>query len=134
MTSVRIDKVDFTTLFEAPQNYLTSTAAINISGSVGAGATENFTGVIAYSRSGTRADIYLDGNSVKVMANAGSRAAGDAYQFKSSETFSVLVSYSTTDITVTLSISNGTGSPIALNTQTITASAVLYDMPITAVS
>lgn len=130
MSNIRLDKVDFSTLHEAPQNYLTPTSPIVISGNVASGATQSFTATIPYSRSGTRADVYLDGNSVRVMANAGSRAAGDAYQFNSTETFSVLVSYSTTTVTVTLSIFNGTGAPITLNTQTITASTVLYDMPI----
>lgn len=130
MTNLRLDQVTFSTFHEAPQNYLTAPSSINISGNIASGATQNFTGVIPYSRSGTRADVYLDGNNVRVMANAGSRAAGDAYQFKSSETFSVFITYSTTNITVTLSIFNGTGSTITLTPQTIVASAVQYDMPI----
>jgi hypothetical protein len=134
MPSVRLDQVAFTTLFEAPRNYATPSVGITLSGVVANGATQNFVGTITYDRAGTRADLYLDGNGVKVMANAGTRAAGDAYQYKSTETFSVLIEYSAGAITVTLSIFNGTGADITLTTQTITASAVQYDMPIGALS
>lgn len=130
MTDIRIDQVDFTTLFEAPQNYDTIPKTINISGTVADVDVANFTAVIPYSRAGTRADIYLDGNNVKVLGNVGARAAGDVYQSVSSETFSVLIHYSSSDITVTLSVFNGTGGAITLVTQAITVSAVLYDMPI----
>lgn len=129
--SIRLDRVAFSTLHEAPRNYDTKTGDINISGTVGAGATQNFSTIMTYERGGTRADVYLDGNSVKTLANTGSRASEEVYQRATpDETFSVLVEYSTSSITVTVSIQNGTGSPITLTTQTITASAVLYDMPI----
>lgn len=127
---IRLDRVIWSTKHEPPRNYSTPTSSINISGNVSSLTTENFVGNIPYTRSGTRADVYLDGNSLKVLANAGSRATSDVYQFAGTETFSSLVAYSSSSITVTLSIFNGTGSPIALTPQTIVASAVLYDMPI----
>lgn len=130
MTNVRIDQVDFTTMFEAPQNYSTVSSAVSISGNVASGATANFTATIPYTRSGTRADVYLDGNGVKTLANGGPDSTSFTYIFASSETFDVFVQYSLTDITVTMSIFNGTGSPITLTTQSIVVSAVLYDMPI----
>lgn len=130
MTDVRLDKIDFSTLFESPQNYDTPTYTINISGSIAAFGTQNFAVIIPYARSGTRADIYLDGNNVRTLANVGSRAAADVYQAVSSETFSVLVAYSSSQITVTTIIFNGTGGPITLTTQAISVIAVLYDMPI----
>lgn len=130
MTQVRLDKVDFSTLHEAPKNYDTISKDVVISGSVASGAFANFSATIPYTRSGTRADVYLDGNSRRVSASSGSRAADAVYSYKSTETFSVLVSYSTTDITVTLSIFNGDAVSLTLNTQTITTIAVLLDAPI----
>jgi hypothetical protein len=131
---IRIDKVIFSTLHESYKNYDTVSSTISISGTVANGATANFTATLAYARTGTRADVYLDGHSTKVLANAGDRATSDVYQFISSETFATRVVYSITDITVTISIFNGTGGPISLTSQTIVVSAVLYDAPITAIS
>jgi len=131
---LRLDKVLFSTLHESYKNYDTVSGSIAISGSIANGATANFTAVLPYTRTGTRADVYLDGHSIKVLANAGDRATSDVYQFVSSETFATKVIYSTTDITVTISIFNGTGGSINLTSQTITVSAVLYDAPITAIS
>lgn len=130
MTRIRLDKVTFTTLFEAPKNYDKVTGNISISGSVPAGGTSNFSTSLPYTRSGTRADVYLDGNNRRVSANSGSRASSVVYSFKATETFSIFVSYSTSAITVTASIFNGAGSPITLNSQTIQAIAVLIDAPI----
>jgi hypothetical protein len=130
MSDLRLDQVDFTTMFEAPQNYLTGTASLVISGNVTDGSTKNFSTTIPYTRSGTRADVYLDGNNTKVLANSGPDNTSLVYTFVSSETIDVLVQYSTTDITILASIFNGTGAPITLTTQTITVSAVLYDAPI----
>lgn len=131
---VRLDQIDFTTLFEGYKNYDNDSATLNISGSVASLVTVNFSTTIPYDRAGTRADLYLDGNNTRVLANAGSRAATDVYQPVSTEIFSVLISYSATDITVIVSIFNNTGGSLALTPQTITASAVLYDLPISALT
>lgn len=130
-SNIRLDQVTFSTLHETPKNYDTLTGDIAVSGTVADGATSLFTATFPYSRAGTRADVYLDGNDKRVSASSGARAAGAVYSYSSTEDFSAFVSYSTTDITVTLSIFNGTGSPVTLNSQTITAIVVLIDAPIT---
>lgn len=130
MAQVRLDKVHFSTLFEAPKNYDTDSVTLNISGTLGALSQRVLIAEISYSRAGTRADIYLTGNNVKVSGNSGNRAAGDCYQFAGSETFAALISYSSTKISVALLLQNGTASPISLTTQDIIVSAVIYDMPI----
>lgn len=140
MMPIRLDKVDFSTLHEAPKNYDLKTDSLVLTDDIlPPGFSQNYpldSGgsfapmSIPYSRGGTKADIYLDGNNVRVLANVGSRAVGDVYQFKSSETFSVLVNYTTTDIELTFTIFNGTGSSVTLKPQTINVEVVLYDMPI----
>ncbi len=140
--SIRLDQVDFSTLHESYKNYDTKTDALTLSADIlPNGFTQNypvngggvFTPIsIPYDRAGTRADIYLDGKGFRVLANTGSRASGDVYQYKSSETFSTFVTYSASAITVWFSIFNGSGGSITLIPQTITVSAVLDDAPITA--
>lgn len=130
MTQVRLDQVAFCTLFEAPKNYDSPESSISISGSVAAGDTSVFSANIPYSRSGTTAHVYLDGNGRRVLAGSGSRAAGSVYSYTSTEIFSVSVTYSPTDITVAISIFNNTGGTLSLTPQTIALTAVMYDMPI----
>lgn len=130
MTQLRLDQVEFSTLHEAPKNYDTIQAGIAISGTIADGDTANFSATIPYSRAGTRADLYIDGNGRRALANSGSRASDVVYVYASSETFSVLIAYSSTDITITVSIFNGTGSPLSLAPQTLTVIAVLIDAPI----
>lgn len=132
--SIRLDDVIFSTLHEPPRNYGEKSANANISGNIGSLGVADFIVTIPYERAGTRADIYLIGNGSKVLANGGSRAAGAVYQSVSMEIFSVLVTYTSSEIAVVLSIFNGTGGSISLIPQTIGVSAVLYDMPITAIS
>lgn len=133
MSNVRLDKVLFSTFHEAYKNYATMTDTFNVTAiGVGNGATQNYVVTIPYSRGGTRADIYLDGNSTKILANASTRLeTNDPYQFTSTETASVLIEYTSSSIVVTLSIFNGTGGPITLTAQTITVQVVEYDAPIT---
>lgn len=133
--STHLDKIIFSTLHEAYKNYATTLGSINISGSIPNGNTQNFSTTLSYARLGTRADIYLDGNSVKVLANASTTLfSGGPYQYISSENADVFVEYtSSSQITVTISIFNGTGGPITLTTQTISVSFVQYDAPITAI-
>lgn len=131
--SIRLDDVIFSTLHEPPRNYATKSANANISGNIGSLGVADFILNIPYERAGTRADIYLVGNGSKVLANGGSRVAGAVYQSVSMESFSVLVTYTPSEIAVILSIFNGTGGSINLVPQTISVLTVLYDMPITSV-
>lgn len=131
--SMRLDNVLFTTTHESYKNYASPSAPLAIPADVIPNGTgNNYSVLIPYARGGTRADTYLDGNSVKILANASTRlATGGPYQFKSTETASILVDYDDTNIAVTISIFNGTGGPITLTSQTITVSVVQYDAPIT---
>jgi hypothetical protein len=134
MADVRLDRVLTSSFHEAYKNYLTTSGTINASGTVPNGSTVNFSTTINYTRGGTRADIYIDGNSVKALANAGGRlVSGGPYLFASTETASMLITYTTTAITVTLSVFNGTGSSLALTAQALVISVVQYDAPITAI-
>lgn len=135
MTLVHLDKVLFSTLHEAYKNYSNQTGAITIpAGTMADGTTNNYSFVAPYSRGGTRADLYLEGNSVKILANTSTKLiTGGPYQFKEFETASILIAYSSSNITITISIFNGNGHSITLISQSINVLAVEYDAPITAI-
>lgn len=130
----KLDKIQFCTAFEAYKNYATTTEALNIpADTLPNGATNNYFIATGFDRGGTRADIYLDGNGVKILANTSSRLeTGDPYQFVGLETASCLVQYASDAVVVIISLSNNTGGPITLTAQTINVSLVQYDAPITA--
>lgn len=132
---VRIDQITFSTLFESYKNYATPTGTLTIPAvAMADGATNNYSVTIPYARAGTRADIYLDGDSVKTLANASlALSTGGPYQFVEFETADIFTDYDTSSITVTISIFNGNGHVINLIGQTITVSAVQYDAPISGI-
>lgn len=129
MTAVKLDQVRYTDLVDTYINYETSTADIVISGTVASGATATFTGNIPYSRSKTRADIYLKNLTTgkKMPTSMGGRI--NPYTFASSETCTHTVSYNGTSVTVTIDVFNGTGGPINLTAQTLQAQVVAYYVP-----
>jgi hypothetical protein len=131
---IKLDKVVHSTLHEAYKNYATSTGTIAVlADTIAAGATNNYSTSITYTRAGTIAHIFVENTTRKYLANGGSRIAGAVYTPISTETASILVEYSASNITVTLSIFNGTGAPITLTAQNITATSVQYDAPIIAI-
>lgn len=135
MSSIRLDKVAFSTLHEAYKNYLTTTGDIVIATtSLANGASRTTSVVIPYTRAGTRADVYATNGSKKTLVTSGGRAAGTAiYTLTSTETVTINTSYSSSDITVSVVVTNNSGGPISPVAQTITISVVQYDAPITTV-
>lgn len=133
MPSVKLDKVKKTSLFESFKNYATTTGDIVVAAtSLANGASRTISVTIPYTRAGTIADIYATRSTVRTNVNTSPRAAASAvYSFASSETAELYATYSTTDITVSLVITNNTGGSITPTAQTLTISVVQYDAPIT---
>lgn len=136
MVQIRPDAIVYSSLMEAYINYDTVPGVIAIpSFLLTSGGSAPYQTVIPYTRGGTRADVYLEGNGFKIPASSGPRIAAKTptytvYQFAGGEIVEVFVRYSSAAITVTLVISNNSGSDINLIAQNITASAVMYDAPI----
>lgn len=130
--TMRIDKINFSSQYGSFLNYATISDDIVVTtASLANGATRNITVTIPYTRGGTVADIYATRASIKTFVSTGGRAAASAiYNFKSTETASFNILYSSSNITVTLSITNNSGSAINPNAQTIKISVVQYDAPI----
>lgn len=135
--AIRLDRVAFSTHHEPPRNYDTLSDDIVISGTILAQTTQTFTGTIAYTRGGTRADLYLTGNGVKILANNGIEVVQEIYVYSASANETVEstgIQYDSGSISLSITIFNPFAeAPITLVTQTITLSAVLYDMPITSI-
>lgn len=135
MTRIKPDAIVYSNLTEAYLNYDRVPQSISIpADNIADGASSTYTTVIPYTRNNTRADVYLEGNNMRVPANGGYRISTQlptytVYQYTSSETVNVSIAYGSTTITVSLVISNNTGSPITLVAQSIQASAVMYDAP-----
>lgn len=132
--SIRLDKIVHSTLHEAFKNYATPTGAIVIpADNIPNGFTKNYSTSISYTRGGTIANIFVENATNKYLVNGGTRVAGAVYDRVSTETSSIIVSYSSSAITVELSIFNGSGAPIVLIAQNIITTVVQYDAPITAI-
>jgi hypothetical protein len=135
MPRIKPDTIVYSNLTEAYLNYDRIPQNITIpADNIADGFSNTYTTVIPYTRNNTRADVYLEGNNMRVPANAGYRISTQlptytVYQYTSSETVNVKISYSSTAITVSLVVANNTGGPITLISQTIQASAVMYDAP-----
>lgn len=118
-------------------NPTTSTGTITISGNVGNGVTANFSTTIftAVPVNLFRTDIYGLNNTtnVKLLLNTllVMTTQLNGYSYKSTESVQMEIYYNQglNDVTVQYSVFNGTGGTITLNTQTITASVVQYQVP-----
>lgn len=132
MPSIKPDAIVYSNLTEAYLNYKTLPSSISIAAfALSDGGSYPRQTTIPYARGGTRADIYLEQNGVRVPANIGSRVSPDVYQYAGSEIARITLQYDATTIYVTITIENNSGATINLIAQTITVSAVLYDAPIT---
>lgn len=133
MSNLKPDITSYTSQLEAYGNYATLTGNIIVSGSVLNGNTAVFDVTIPYTRSNTRADVYLKNASTgkKVLFNNGVRMSTfeNVYQFVSSEVCYRSVAYTSTTIVVGINIVNNTGGTIVLTNQTLEVSVVLYDAP-----
>jgi hypothetical protein len=142
--SIRLDKVIYSSLHEAYKNYATVLGNIAIpADSIPDGFARDYPVdgslsltplTIPYARAGTRADIYIVGNGVKVCANASTRLeTGGPYIFKSTETFNVFIDYKPNQIEIFVEVFNGSGATITLIPQTLQFIVVEYDAPITSI-
>lgn len=132
MTSIRLDRVIYSSLHPAFLNYADSTGSIVVEAtSLANGATRNISTNINFDRGSTVADIYATRGTIKTLITGGGRAAASVvYNFKSTETATFNTVYTTNGVTVTLSITNNTGGAITPNAQTIEIKLVQYDAPI----
>lgn len=135
MSNIRLDRIVFSTKHPAYINYETLTDDIVIATTALAdGASRTTSVVIPYTRGGTRADIYATRGTKKTPVTGGSRAAGEAiYNKTSTETVSISANYSSSNITVSVTVSNNSGASINPIAQTITISVVQYDAPISSI-
>ena len=132
MSSIRLDNIIFSTLHEAYKNYETLTDTIVVAATALAnGASRTITVNIPYTRGGTRADTYATRGTLRALVTSGGRSAATAvYNFKSTETVAFGISYSSSNIAVSLTITNNTGGSITPNAQSIVISVVKYEAPI----
>lgn len=132
MTQIKLDKVKYTNLVDTYINYATTTADIVISGSIPDGVSQDFTVVVPYAREKTRADVYLQNLTTGQKQPTSIGARINPYQFASTETASHSVTYSGSNIIVTVTVANFTGSTVSLVAQTLRATVVQYLVPYSA--
>lgn len=131
MTQLRLDKVQLTNLLETYINYDTLKSNIVISGNIAIAGTATFSTTIPYTVNKTRADVYARNTTTGVKRPVTGGLRQSPYVPVSTETCNVFATYANNLITVTFSIFNNTGALLALTTQTIEISAVLYEVPTT---
>lgn len=135
--SIHPDRIQSSSQLPGYINIGTPTGDIVISGTVGVGATVNFSVVISTSVNNTRCDIYGKNttNSNKQLLSTSNYVsndvalAGGIYIHKSTELAQLSLTQSSGSVTVQISIFNGTGASVTLTTQTITISVVEYQVP-----
>lgn len=129
MTKLRLDKVQFFSGLDTYLNYDNITSDINISGTVANGNSISFSTEINYTRLNTRADLYATNlnTGIKMPLTGGVRI--HPYQKVSTEIASIATSYSNNTITITLLVTNNTGSSINLISQTLRIGVVLVEAP-----
>lgn len=129
MTEIKLDMVQSCNLVERFINYATLTAQMHISGTIGDGVQQPFSCGVTFSRTNTKADVYLKNltSGKKMPATIGARI--NPYIFKGGETCTHQVEYDGSQIRLYLAIVNNTGSNITLVDQDIQLQAVLYEVP-----
>lgn len=128
---INLDNVYLSSLTGAYINYDTPSSNILVTGTIADFDTATFTTSIPYLRDNSIADVYLQSSNGNRMLinNIQQLPPGGIYTFAGFETFTVYLSYSSTEITVELIIFNGDVSPLLLTDQTILVEAVIYDAP-----
>lgn len=129
MTRVRLDNILLTSLVDCYINYKTDDVNITISGSVASLATMTFTGSIPYQYSNTRADIYITnlGTGQRMLFSNGARIL--PFTYTGAEIATKKAEYDGANLNFTVAVTNNTGGPIVLTTQTLKMSAVFYKVP-----
>lgn len=136
MTRIKPDNVQFCSFIDTYYNYATKTGNIVVSGSVPAVSVLTFRTLITMTSTNTRADVYLKNlnTGIKKPMDNGERIT--PYQYAASEVVRQYVIYvsnvAAPYVEVGITITNTTGAPIVLTTQTLEASAVMYLVPIVA--
>ena len=131
MAKVRLDRVLMCSLFESFKNYRADDPllefSITTSGSIPPGG-KNFEHTVSFERTGTISDIYykLSTANYKRPLNILGRAVDTA----SGEIISPYVIYSSSSVTVGLSVQNFGGSPYTLLSETWDFEIKLFDAPI----
>lgn len=132
---IKPDNIQFCSLIDTYYNYVTYTDSIAINGSVGAMSLVTFSKKIYFANVNTRADLYLKNlnTGIKQPMDGGDRIL--PYQFAGSEIarqYAVYVPHPTDPyVEVGVTVTNNTGAPITLTTQTLEITATLYLIPIT---
>ena len=127
MSSLRLDQVVLSSFHESFRNREIMSGSIDISGSVGAGATANFDYTFTITRNNSIAEVYYQktGDS-KRKADSGI----ELYDFGGSGNPTILITYPTaTTIRVRISVFNPSGGSISLTAQTYNLSLYIFDTP-----
>lgn len=128
--AVRLDKVLMSSLHESFKNYQTTVSPIVVSGSIPT-IGKTFFVEIPYTRAGSIADIYVhkQGTNYKRSVNYAWRLdefVGVPFDVDAG----IYVLYSPGIIRVEIFVSNSTGAPYGVTTQTFDIEAVIFDAPL----
>lgn len=94
------------------------------------GSSRTISASISYARTGTMMDLYATRGGIRTMVNGSGRVSASVVYVSASTEIAVFsVSYSPTAVTVSLIITNNTGSSISPVSQTIVIRSVQYDIP-----
>lgn len=131
MTKYRYDQLAFSSVTANFINVSTPTGVITCSGTIANGSGANFSATVSLPVNNSYNDVFLlnQNTNNKSYLNNNVESIDSIWQYVSSETVQVLLTYTPTSATVEISVSNYTGATITLINQAYTVSAVVYNIP-----
>lgn len=131
MTKYRYDQLAFSSVTANFINQSSLTADIACSGTIANGSGANFSTTITLPLTTPFSDIFLTNQNTgnKSFINNDTESIDSIWQYVSTETVQISVTYSGTSVTVEISVSNYTGASITLTSQTYTVLVIVYNLP-----
>ena len=130
MTKYRYDQLLFSSVTANKINIGNPQGTIGISGSIASGNTQNFSTTITLSSTQNYTVIYGQNENTNNKTKLDSTTSVSyIYQAVSQESATCAVSFGSNQVTVTISVFNGTASTITLTSQNILITAVEYKLP-----
>lgn len=131
MAGYRLDQIQFLSTLPQYINIGNQPGTISISGAVANGATVNFSTTVPILAKNTFADVFITGSvTAKKTQIVSQNSVSLVYSYLSSESVTCFLSFAPTQLTVTVSIYNGTGFNITgLVPQTISVECIQYNIP-----
>lgn len=126
---IKPDNIQFLSTLPNYINIANSPGTISISGTLPDTAVQDYSVTISTSRNNTRFDVYGTNQNTQTKQLFSNTTVPVNYQNSGGELANIIISYAPTQMSVTIELTNNTGSPITLINQTFGINIVQYQIP-----